>query len=117
MLVHRLVCIPAGAATSRSAELLSSPRFSEFIEQVTSQYDAVVLDSSPLLPVADTLEMLPFADSVIVCVREARTTRDQASAVRSVLARFPRRPAGIVLTGIKPGRAEYEVYEYSHSYS
>lgn len=116
-LVHELACIPAGAVTSRGAELLGTRRFKEFLDEVSASYDVVVLDSSPLLPVADTLEMLPHVDSVVICAREARTTRDQARAVRTALARFPHRPTGVVVTGIKPRGAEYEVYAYSYSYS
>ncbi len=116
-LVHTVVCIPAGTATDRGAELLGSGRFKEFIEQVTARYDMVILDSSPLLPVADTLEVLPQVDSILICARDSRTTRDQARAVRATLGRFPHRPTGVVLTGIKPRGAAYELYAYSYDYS
>jgi Mrp family chromosome partitioning ATPase len=114
---QRLVCIPAGTATSRATELLGSPRFSEFIAQVSATYDAVVLDSSPLLSVADTLEMLPHMDAVVVCARESRTTRGQAQAARATLGRFPARPAGVVVTGVRPGAAGDERYAYAYGYS
>lgn len=116
---HRplLVAIPAGSARSNSAELLSSPRFEDFLRQVAEIYDAVVIDSSPLLPVADTLEILPHVDAVVVCARESRTTREEAHAVNTVLARFPQLPAGLVVTGIKPSRGDDPAYAYSYSYS
>jgi succinoglycan biosynthesis transport protein ExoP len=114
-IMHQLVCIPAGSVTSRTAELLGSKRFGEFIEQVTSAYEVVILDSSPLLPVADTLEMLPHAHAVIVCAREGRTTRELAATTRAALSKFPRRPAGIVVTGIRLRRTEYEVDAYTYS--
>jgi succinoglycan biosynthesis transport protein ExoP len=113
-LSHDLVCIPAGSFTTRGAELLGSGRFKDFIAQVTSRYDAVVIDSSPLLPVADTLEILPHVDAVVICVRDSQTTRDQGVAVKTTLARFPRRPTGVVITGIKPRGAAYEAYAYSY---
>lgn len=114
---HGLVCIPAGSPTSRAAELLGSSRFREFLEQVSAVYDIVVIDSSPVLPVADTLEILPLVDEVIICARERRTTRDEALAARTALSRFPDRPTGIVVTGIDPRRKEYEVYDYKYAYS
>ena len=116
-LVHELACIPAGTVTSRGSELLGTSRFQEFLEHASANYDVVVLDSSPILPVADTLEILPHVDSIVICARQSRTTRDQARAVRAALARFPPRPTGVVVTGIKPRGAEYEVYAYSYSYS
>ncbi len=117
LLDHELTCIPAGAVTSRGSELLGTARFREFLEYAAAKYEVVVLDSSPLLPVADTLEMLPHVDSIVICARQSRTTRDQARAVRAALGRFPPRPTGVVVTGIKPRGAEYEVYAYSYSYS
>src|SRR5207248_4293629 len=109
-----LVFIPAGSQTTRSAELLGSPQFRDFLAEVSQSYEVVVLDSSPLLPVSDTLEMLPHVDSVILCARAAKTTREEASAVRAVLAHLPDRPTGLVVTGIKPGDHDYS-YAYGYS--
>lgn len=109
----QLVVVPAGTPNANSAELLASNSFREFVQQVLETYDAVVFDSSPLLPVADTLEMLPHVDAVVVCARESKTTRGEAQAVKAVLERFPTVSAGIVITGVRPGRSEYAVYSHA----
>lgn len=111
-----LVFIPSGSSTPRAAELLGSGRFDSFLAEASEIYDVVVLDSSPLLPVSDTLEILPHVDAIILCARDSQTTRDQASAAKAALARFPERPTGLVVTGIKP-RDEYEFYSYSYDYN
>lgn len=113
---HKLVCIPAGEPTPMAAELLGSERFSEFLKQVREVYDVVIIDSSPLLPVADTLEMLPHVEGIIVCARELQTTRDQALAAKGALSHYPERPTGVVVTGVKPARDDYEVYAYAYGY-
>lgn len=112
-----LTVVPAGTPTSHAAELLGSRRFRQFIEQAAAAYEAVVMDSSPLLPVADTLEMLPAVDAVVVCARESKTRREDALAVRSALERVPNQPVGVVITGIKPGRSDYSLYSYSYGYA
>jgi len=114
--LHKLVFIPSGSPTSRAAELLGSTRFEAFLKQVTAVYDVVILDSSPLLPVADTLEMIPHVEGIIVCARDLQTTRDQAIAAKAALSRFPERPTAVVVTGIKRHREDYEIYTYSYSH-
>jgi Mrp family chromosome partitioning ATPase/capsular polysaccharide biosynthesis protein len=113
---QNLTLVPAGSPSSRSAELLGSPRFHEFIDAVGHAYEVVVLDSTPLLPVSDTLEILPYADATIICARASQTTRDQAAAVKAALAHFPERPTGVVVTGIRPGDGDYADYSYAYDY-
>jgi Mrp family chromosome partitioning ATPase len=112
-----LMCIPAGTPTSAAAELLGSERFQQFLSQVSAAYDVVVIDSTPLLPVADALEILPQVDAVIVCTREHETKREEALAAKAALARFPERPTGVVITGLRPDRDDSGIYSYSYSYS
>ena len=111
----KLAVIAAGSPSVRPAELLGSPRFRAFLEQVCAAYDTVVLDTPPLLSVSDTLEIVPLVDSVLLCIRADQTTRDEARAVKDALAHLPERTTGIVVTGLKPGR-EHDYGYYSHEY-
>jgi capsular exopolysaccharide synthesis family protein len=107
-----LVFIASGNAQGEPTELLASPRCRDFLESVAEAYDLVVIDSSPLLSTADPLELLPHADSVLVCARLSSSTRDVASAVREAIGRFPQRPAGLVVTGARKSDAYYGYYGY-----
>jgi len=98
-----LVCITAGTTVSAPADLLSSSRFQQFIEQVSEAYDSVVLDATPLLPVVDALELVQHAKAVVLCVRAHQTTRDELKAAKGALERLPERPTGVVVTGIREG--------------
>ena len=97
-----LTCIPAGTAIEGPAEALESAAFKDFLAVTSRSFDRVVIDTSPLLAVADTLELLEGVEGIIVCVRASRTTREQAGALRSVLANFPHLARGLVVTGVSP---------------
>jgi capsular exopolysaccharide synthesis family protein len=110
---HPLVCIPAGSHSGRPAESLASDRFREFLAEISDVYDVVILDTSPMLPVVDTLEILPHVDAILLCVRARQTTREQARVARAALERMPERPTGVVVTGLRPQDQEADVY-YSY---
>jgi Mrp family chromosome partitioning ATPase len=107
-----LVCITAGSAAPLPAELLGSDRFASFLSKVSTAYDLVVVDTSPILSVVDALEVVPQVDGLVVCVRLARTTREEARATRDALAHLPGRPTGVVVTGVRPDDESYYGYHY-----
>ena len=110
-------CVMAGSATDQPSELLSTARFQRFLEEVKSVYDLVVVDTSPLLAVADTLQVLPLVDALLFCVRDGRSTREQVTGAKLALGHLPERPAGLVVTGLKKNqRDNYGYYSYSQVY-
>ena len=110
-----LAVVLAGSPTSAPVELLGSPAFAGLVEQVRAAYDVIVFDTCPLLPVADTLELLPHVDATVVCIRAGQTTHDQARAAGDVLARVPHGVGGLVITGVKRGQEALYGY-YSADY-
>jgi len=110
-----LVTLTAGSAVPNPAELLASESFADMMDKVTKGYEVVILDTSPLLSVVDTRELLPVVDGVIVCARSYQTTRDQARAACEALDHFPVFIAGLVVTGVRHSDDDY--YTYYHHYA
>jgi capsular exopolysaccharide synthesis family protein len=108
LLVHpsigRLVVLPAGGATARSAELLGSPKMVELVEEFKRRYASrfVVFDLPPLLTRADTLAFAPCVDALLLVVEEGRTTAPDIDHALA-LVKGPAPVIGTVLN--KSGRA------------
>lgn len=110
---RRLVCVTAGDASGRVSELLGSPTLGRLLDEVSEVYDLVVLDTGPLLAVADPLELAPICDAVLLVVRMGETRRAEASAARAALGRVPPRPTAVVATGVDSTRdRDYLPYAY-----
>jgi capsular exopolysaccharide synthesis family protein len=114
--VDVLPLIPAGENVFQPAEMIASQKFKDFVKEVSGVYDLVVFDSAPLLPVGDTLELIPDVDAVLFCVRLDQTTREQAQAAKQALDHLPEKPTGLVITGVSRGAVD-DYYGYYSSYS
>jgi polysaccharide biosynthesis transport protein len=71
--VPRLDLMPAGPIPPYPAELLSSDHMGKLLNVWKSQYDVVLLDSAPILPVTDSVVLSSFVDSVLLIARHQKT--------------------------------------------
>jgi protein-tyrosine kinase len=75
--------LPAGAQPVEPAEILQSSRLAEQFSQIAGSFDWVILDSTPLLPMADANIWNRLVDGTLLVVREAVT---RVKSLRSGLA-------------------------------
>ncbi|WP_348260818.1 CpsD/CapB family tyrosine-protein kinase [Telmatobacter sp. DSM 110680] len=68
---------PAGAGTGNALELLQSGGATAMMEQVMSWFDWVVIDSPPILPMADTSVWTNLADGILIVTRQGITEKRQ----------------------------------------
>lgn len=93
-------CIPVAAGTSNPAELLSSQHMRELMEQLKLQYDLVVVDSAPVLPVSDTLTLARLVDTTLFIVRWNETPKAAARNALREFFNFGLPLAGVVLAQV-----------------
>ena len=103
----------AGPEVHNPAELLSSARMAELLEELRACYDLVVLDSSPLLAVTDPSVLGSLVDGIALVVRAGRLRHREAEAVRDLIATLGHPVLGMMVNGI--GR-EYGGYGYGYGY-
>lgn len=102
----RLRALRAGRAAPGSATIFTRDVVRELIETLGSQADYVIIDSPPLLALADAFPLALQADSVLVVARLDRTTKQRAGAVRTTLEGLGVRNVAVVLTDA-PSRDRY----------
>ena len=71
----RLFVLPGGSVPADPQELLASHRMALLLAELRSQYDLVILDTPPVIPVADALVLCRHADATLLVVRWEKTSR------------------------------------------
>jgi len=108
--------IPAGLMVPNSADLLMSQRMRDLIAELRDEFDYVVMDTSPLLPVVDALALATVADKILVIVEWSRTPRASISEAFKVLRPEVHRVAGIVLNKVNLNPLQGYGYRGGHHY-
>lgn len=67
-------------------------------------YEVIVVDSTPVLPFADTLAIAPHCTGLVLCASAEESTRDSIAAALASLRRADVRVLGTVLTGVSASR-------------
>ena len=89
--------VTGGEAAKDPFELLQSKRLSEFIEQVTKVFDWIIIDSTPILPLADTAVWTRLADGILIVARQGKTEKRPLDKALETLDRSAL--LGVVLNG------------------
>ncbi|MEU1599745.1 polysaccharide biosynthesis tyrosine autokinase [Streptomyces sp. NPDC005708] len=109
----RLSVLAAGAVPPNPTELLASARMEEVLRELAGTYEVVIVDTAPLLPVADTVGLASLAQGALLVVRAAKTSRDQVRTAAQSLERVGVRVLGTVFSMApvpKGGRYGYGRY-------
>jgi capsular exopolysaccharide synthesis family protein len=97
----RLAFLPSGPLPPNPTELLSSGQMQTLLDRLSVAYDHVVIDSPPILLVADALELARQVDGVILVVRRNHSTTDEAREVRALVERLGIHLVGVVFTDVR----------------
>jgi capsular exopolysaccharide synthesis family protein len=109
--------IPSGPASPNPSGLLSSEAMSRFLSLAQMNFDYVVLDAPPVLPVADALVIGNQTDGVVLCVKGGATPREQVARVRDRLHRSQVRILGVVINDLAVEKGGYaDPYGYEDGY-
>lgn len=111
-----LKVLPSGPVPPNPAELLQSNAMAELLTQLRGEFDVVIVDAPPLLPVTDAALLAAKADGAILAVRYGKTTRDQIRHSMDRLEQVGGQLAGTVLT-MTPNKGKAYGYGYGYGYA
>ncbi len=117
--VEGLSVLPAGITPPNPGELLLSPRFGELLDTLGRTHDLIVLDTPPILPVADVLAVMRHVSAAFIVARAEYST---AGEVRDALAKLRHSGVGdpvkgAIFNGVRGNRIGYGAsYKYYYSY-
>lgn len=100
--------LPAGPSLVDPITLLSSPRFQALLTKCKGHYDMILVDTPPLLGMADALKVGASCDSTILVTRLDRITQPELTETMSLLTSL--QVLGIVANGVRSTPPRYANY-------
>ena len=114
-----LQILPAGRKTKNPAELFSSPNFSSLLSLLKREYDYILVDTPPVLPVTDSGLIASVCDTSLLVVKAGRTKSQQYKGAMDNLLKVKADIAGVAINMIpldRNGQAYGYRYGYSYNY-
>ena len=113
--VYNLDIIPSGKVPPNPSEMLGSRQMRELIAALAASYDAVIIDSAPVLPVTDSVALASSVQAVVLVAQSGRSSNKQVSDSIAQLRRVQAPLVGFVLNKLT-GRRSRGGYGYGYGY-
>jgi capsular exopolysaccharide synthesis family protein len=117
---HPLPDLPGFTVLSRGpiapnpGEMVASRAMEDLLKVWRSSFDRVILDSSPVLAVADSLSLATLVDGVLILVRSGITSRKALLRTRELLRRSSSHVSGTVINDVNLRLENYYTYGYGY---
>jgi capsular exopolysaccharide synthesis family protein len=108
--------MPAGKIPPNPSELLGSQQMATLLEVLERDFDVVLCDAPPLLPVTDAAILARATSGALVVVSAGRTNRHQLSGAIDALQTVGAKVAGIVLSMVPTRGPDAYAYTYGYGY-
>lgn len=109
-----LYVIAAGKRIAAPADLLAGDKFRHFITDIRDHFDVILLDTPPILPVADTLSLKDQVDGFILVYRACFTPYTMLKQAIEEIGE--KNVIGVVLNGVEPHKEKYYKQYYGKYY-
>ncbi len=107
--------LPCGKLPPNPAELLNNGYFAEMLAGLLEHYDRVIVDSPPVMPVADARVIATMGHCTLLVLRAEHATRRMSVAARDELWKVRATRIGVVVNGVPPRKLDYG-YGHGNAY-
>lgn len=114
--VENLSLLPSGATVSNASDLVAGDAMRDLLTRQASRYDLVLLDTPPVLAVADGAILAAMTEGVIFVVRAGSTQREAAQSALEQLNSVGAQVTGAVLNDPDSRVPRYSGYYYYAEY-
>ncbi|WP_168211659.1 polysaccharide biosynthesis tyrosine autokinase [Ruania zhangjianzhongii] len=115
---NNLHVLPSGRIPPNPSEVLGSQAMEQLIDTAAEQYDVVLLDSAPLLPVTDGAILASRASGALLVVGSNIVHQAQLTKSLQTLEAVDGRVLGLVLNKVQKKHTDgYTAYHYHPTYS
>jgi succinoglycan biosynthesis transport protein ExoP len=114
--IPQLDILPAGTPAPNPAELVGSASMHRLLSGLKERYDFILLDTPPVMAVADALLLSRVVDSVLFVVRSGATPRSVAREARRKLMHVKARIIGVILNDVARDKHSQSALQYGMNY-
>lgn len=111
--IEGLYALTGGVIPPNPSELLGSEQMKNVLQRAKEQYDYVLIDTPPVMPVTDALIVSRFVDGMILVIASAEVKVEMARDVKKQLQHAGANILGVVLNKV---RSEHHGYGYGYYY-
>lgn len=112
--IPNLSVIPSGPIPPNPAELLSSPKMKEMIQELGRSFDHIIIDSPPIGNVTDPIILSTIVDGTTMVIHGGKTSRAMAQRSRKDLLNVGSKIFGVVLNNVDLRKEGYDYYYYRY---
>jgi capsular exopolysaccharide synthesis family protein len=106
--------LPAGSPEPNPNRVLRGQQFAPMLEHLRRNFDVIIIDTPPVLPVPDALIMGRYADGVVLAARHDRSRFPLVERANTLLTGAGIPVLGVVINGVRPSGMRYGQYAYSY---
>ena len=112
---ENLSLLTCGGHPENPGEFILQPQFSDLFEQLKEEFDFVLIDSPPVIPVSDPTVLAAYVDAIYMVLRVRKGVTISAQQTVDTLGQVEAQIQGVIVNGVDQN-PYYNEYNYNYGY-